>query len=60
LVVIPEFVPDSVYGELLHNQIGTMLAAALRRRTDVMIALVPMHVHPDVVVAKPSAGEPVS
>jgi len=46
LVVIPEFVPDNVYGELPHNQMGTMLAAALRRRTDVM-------------VAKPSAGEPV-
>jgi hypothetical protein len=51
VVLIPEFVPDSAYGELLHNQIGTMLASALRRRTDVMIALVPMHVHQEFVPA---------
>ncbi len=55
LVLIPEFVPDSPYGELLHNQIGTLLAAALRRRTDVMIALVPMHLHQEYVPS-PAAG----
>ncbi len=51
VVLIPEVVPDRAYGELLHNQIGTMLASALRRRTDVMIALLPMHLRQEYVSA---------
>lgn len=57
LVLIPEFVPNNAYGELLHNQIGTLLASALRRRTDVMIALVPMHIHQEYVAAAATNAE---
>jgi len=50
LVLIPEVVPQHAAAELLHNRIGLLLAAALRRRTDVVVSLVPLHLmedHPD-------------
>jgi amino acid transporter len=43
LVLIPEVVPSRPADELLHNRVGWMVASALRRRTDVLIGMVPMH-----------------
>ena len=43
LVLIPEVVPSRPVDELLHNRVGWMVATALRRRTDVLIGMVPMH-----------------
>ncbi len=43
LVLVPEVVPDSAGASLLHNRIGEAIAHALRRRTDVVIGMVPMH-----------------
>ena len=42
VVLIPEGVPTNVFAGLLHNRLGTLLAAALRKRTDVVIGMVPM------------------
>ncbi|MCL5116406.1 MAG: APC family permease [Firmicutes bacterium] len=43
LVLVPEVVPDGWGSSLLHNRIGTAISRALRRRTDVVIGTVPMH-----------------
>ena len=42
VVLIPMVVPEHVRYRLLHNQIDLALAAQLRRRTDVVVARVPM------------------
>jgi len=42
-VLVPEVVPDSVGSMLLHNRLGTAIANALKKRTDVVIGMVPMH-----------------
>jgi hypothetical protein len=47
LILIPEVVPDRAAAEILHNRIGLVLATALRRRTDVLIGMLPMHIHED-------------
>jgi amino acid transporter len=44
-VLIPEFVPRKRRHEILHNQRGEFLEAALKRRTDVVIATLPFHLH---------------
>lgn len=43
LVLIPEIVPGDLGHDLLHNQIGTILANALRKRTDVLVGVIPLH-----------------
>jgi hypothetical protein len=43
MVLIPDVVPRSPWGQLLHDQLGLMLAAALRQRTDVLVCLLPYH-----------------
>lgn len=43
MVLIPEVVPRGLGQNFLHNQIGIMLAASLRRRTDVIVSVMPMH-----------------
>jgi hypothetical protein len=47
LVLIPEVVPEHAAAELLHNRVSLLLAAALRRRTDVVVSLVPLHLTED-------------
>jgi len=47
LVLIPEVVPEHATAELLHNRISLLLAAALRRRTDVVVSLIPLHIMED-------------
>jgi amino acid transporter len=42
-VLIPEIVPRKRRHEILHNQRGALLAAALKRRADVVIATLPFH-----------------
>ncbi len=51
-VLVPEMVPTSSLTGLLHNRMGTLLAAALRRRTDIVIGMVPMHLEEE-----PPVGE---
>jgi hypothetical protein len=43
LVLIPEIVPDRLGETILHNQTGILLATALRRRTDVIVSVLPFH-----------------
>ncbi len=45
MVLIPEIVPEHTGASLLHNQLGLMLAAALRQRTDVIVSILPFHPH---------------
>lgn len=47
LVLIPELVPTNPAAGILHNRLGTLLAGALRKRTDVVIGMVPMHLAED-------------
>ena len=42
VVLIPMVVPEHVRYRLLHNQVDLVLAAQLRRRSDVVVARVPM------------------
>ncbi len=44
-VLIPKIVPRKRRHEILHNQRGELLEAALKRRTDVIVASLPLHVH---------------
>lgn len=43
VVLIPEVAPEGIGARLLHNHLGASLTAALRRRTDVVIGTVPIH-----------------
>ncbi|HXQ89931.1 MAG TPA: APC family permease [Acidimicrobiales bacterium] len=47
VVLIPVVVPTRVRYRLLHNHIDAVLSAALRTRTDVVVARVPMALDPD-------------
>ena len=44
VVLIPVIVPDRLRHRVLHNHLDVVLASALRRRTDVVVARVPMAV----------------
>jgi hypothetical protein len=44
VVLIPVIVPDRLRHRVLHNHLDVVLASALRRRTDVVVARVPMSV----------------
>ena len=46
VVLIPVVIPDRLRYRLLHNQIDLLLASELRRRPDVVVARVPMPIHP--------------
>lgn len=59
-IVIPEFVPEDVLAQVLHNQTANILRRELRNREDVIVIDVPYHI-PAVVEdteAKAEAGEP--
>jgi amino acid transporter len=45
MVLIPELVPRKRRHEILHNQRGELLEAALKRNTSVVIATLPFHIH---------------
>jgi amino acid transporter len=44
-VLIPEVIPRKRRHEILHNQRGRLLEAALKARTDVLIATLPFRIH---------------
>ena len=44
-VLIPEIVPRKRRHEILHNQRGRLLEAALKARTDVIVAILPFKLH---------------
>jgi amino acid transporter len=43
-VLIPELIPTKRRREILHNQRGRLLEAALKSRTDVVVATLPFHI----------------
>jgi hypothetical protein len=43
-VLIPELIPTKRSREILHNQRGRLLEAALKSRSDVIVATLPFHV----------------
>jgi hypothetical protein len=45
VVLIPVLVPDRLRYRLLHNQVDLILAAELRKRSDIVVARVPMVLH---------------
>jgi amino acid transporter len=45
IVLIPEIIPRKRRHEILHNQRARLLAAVLKARTDVIIAILPFHLH---------------
>ncbi len=52
-VVVPEFVPDSFWAQLLHNQTANILRARLRSSEDVVVIDVPYHIrsrHPEAIL----------
>jgi hypothetical protein len=55
-VLIPEIQPDLRVHEIMHNQRGRLLEAALRGRTDVVIATLPFHVHEDRELRRHGGG----
>jgi hypothetical protein len=44
-VLIAEVIPRKRRHEILHNQRGRLLEAVLKARTDVVIAVLPFHLH---------------
>jgi hypothetical protein len=44
-VLIPEILPRKRRHEIFHNQRGRLLEAALKARTDVVVATLPFHLH---------------
>jgi amino acid transporter len=44
-VLIPEIIPRKRRHEILHNQRGRLLEAALKARADVVVATLPFHLH---------------
>jgi amino acid transporter len=44
-VLIPEIVPRKRRHEVLHNQRGRLLETVLKARTDVIVAILPFHLH---------------
>jgi hypothetical protein len=44
-VLIPEIIPNKRRHVILHNQRGRLLEAALKSRTDVIVATLPFHLH---------------
>ncbi|MBV9197161.1 MAG: APC family permease [Solirubrobacterales bacterium] len=44
-VLIPEIIPSKRRHEILHNQRGRLLEASLKARADVVVAVLPFHIH---------------
>jgi amino acid permease-like protein len=45
VVLIPEVLPRKRRHEILHNQRGRLLEAVLKARTDVLVTVLPFHIH---------------
>jgi amino acid transporter len=45
-VVVPEFVPDSMLEDLLHNQTASLLRLRLRSHKDIVVIDLPFHIRP--------------
>ncbi len=45
-VVIPEFIPEELSAQLLHNQTANILRLRLRHHEDIVVIDVPYHIHP--------------
>jgi hypothetical protein len=56
VVLIPVVVPNHLRYRILHNQIDRVLSAALRTRTDIVVARVPMLLQSPPPDGAPSAG----
>ena len=57
VVLIPVVIPDRLRYRILHNQIDLVLSAALRTRTDVVVARIPMPLQgPPRAVPPPAVG----
>lgn len=46
-VVIPEFIPEEMIAQLMHNQTANILRRRLRHHEDIVIIDVPYHIHPE-------------
>ena len=60
VVLIPVVIPDRLRYRLLHNQIDLVLSAALRTRTDVVVARVAMPLtvlHPTSAISESSDSD---
>ena len=44
-VVVPEFIPDSIWGNLLHNQTANVLRVRLRQCEEVVVIDLPFHIN---------------
>jgi hypothetical protein len=44
-VLIAQLVPSKRRHEILHNQRGRLLESVLKARTDVVVAVLPFHLH---------------
>jgi len=55
VVLIPVVIPDRLRYRVLHNQIDLVLSAALRTRTDVVVARVPMPLQGPPINVEPPA-----
>jgi amino acid transporter len=44
-VLIPQIIPSKRRHEILHNQRGRLLEAVLKDQTDVVVAVLPFHIH---------------
>ena len=54
-VVVPEFVPDTVWGNLLHNQTANILRVRLRQCENVVVIDLPFHIHAHSGSSSPEA-----
>ncbi|CAN5775637.1 APC family permease [soil metagenome] len=55
-VVVPEFVLDHWWEQLLHNQSALVLRARLRMRPNTVVVAVPIHLHVGDVLGGPAAA----
>ena len=57
MVLIPELVPRTFWEQLLHNQLGLILALRLRNQANVVVGMLPYHVRAAAVAVPPAAGD---
>jgi amino acid transporter len=57
MVLIPELVPRTFWEQLLHNQLGLILALRLRNQANVVVGMLPYHVRRAGVAAPPAPGD---
>ena len=60
VVLIPVVIPERLRYRLLHNQVDLALAGELRRRSDVVVARVPMPIRATADETPADSGPPPS